>query len=56
MPPNAPEVVLPDILHTGDTWWNGIYPFMDYSTGGSIDGMIRAVEASRHRMLRLPRS
>jgi glyoxylase-like metal-dependent hydrolase (beta-lactamase superfamily II) len=46
MPPNAPEVVLPDILHTGDTWWNGIYPFMDYSTGGSIDGMIRAAEAN----------
>jgi glyoxylase-like metal-dependent hydrolase (beta-lactamase superfamily II) len=25
-----------DILHTGDTFWNGIYPFIDYSTGGSI--------------------
>jgi hypothetical protein len=25
-------------LHTGDTYWNGIYPFIDYSTGGSIDG------------------
>ena len=34
----------PDILHTGDTWWNGIYPFIDYSTGGSIDGMIRAAD------------
>lgn len=32
-----------DILHVGDTWWNGIYPFIDYSTGGSIDGMIRAM-------------
>jgi glyoxylase-like metal-dependent hydrolase (beta-lactamase superfamily II) len=21
-----------DILHTGDTFWNGIYPFIDYST------------------------
>src|SRR5215471_2848243 len=31
-----------DILHTGDTYWNGIYPFIDYSTGGSIDGTIRA--------------
>ena len=29
-----------DILHTGDTYWNGIYPFIDDSTGGSIDGMI----------------
>jgi glyoxylase-like metal-dependent hydrolase (beta-lactamase superfamily II) len=33
-----------DVLHTGDIWWNGIYPFIDYSTGGSIDGTIRAVE------------
>ena len=22
-----------DVLHTGDTLWNGIYPFIDYSTG-----------------------
>lgn len=35
-----------DILHTGDTWWNGHYPFIDYSTGGSIDGAIRAAEAN----------
>ena len=33
-----------DILHCADTYWNGIYPFIDYSTGGSIDGMIRAAE------------
>jgi glyoxylase-like metal-dependent hydrolase (beta-lactamase superfamily II) len=33
-----------DVVHVGDTWWNGIYPFIDYSTGGSIDGMIRAAE------------
>ena len=31
-----------DVLHTGDTWFNGFYPFIDYSTGGHIDGMIRA--------------
>lgn len=35
-----------DILHTGDVWWNGVYPFIDYSTGGSIDGVIRAVDAT----------
>jgi len=35
-----------DILHTGDTYWNGIYPFIDYSTGGSIDGTIRATEVT----------
>ena len=32
------------MIHVGDTWWNGFYPFIDYSTGGSIDGMIRATE------------
>jgi len=31
-----------DVLFTGDTWWNGLYPFIDYKGGGSIDGMIRA--------------
>jgi glyoxylase-like metal-dependent hydrolase (beta-lactamase superfamily II) len=35
-----------DVLHTGDTWWNGHFPFIDYSTGGNIDGMIRAAEAN----------
>jgi glyoxylase-like metal-dependent hydrolase (beta-lactamase superfamily II) len=35
-----------DILHAGDTFWNGYYPFIDYSTGGNIDGMIRATEAN----------
>jgi glyoxylase-like metal-dependent hydrolase (beta-lactamase superfamily II) len=33
-----------DILHCGDTYWNRIYPFIDYSTGGNIDGMIKAAE------------
>jgi glyoxylase-like metal-dependent hydrolase (beta-lactamase superfamily II) len=33
-----------DILHTGDTWWNGYYPFIDHNTGGSIDGMIHAAQ------------
>jgi glyoxylase-like metal-dependent hydrolase (beta-lactamase superfamily II) len=35
-----------DILHVGDTYWNGIYPFIDYSTGGSIDGMIAASDVN----------
>jgi glyoxylase-like metal-dependent hydrolase (beta-lactamase superfamily II) len=35
-----------DILHVGDTYWNGVYPFIDYSTGGSIDGMIAASDAN----------
>lgn len=36
----------PNIIHVGDTFWNGFYPFIDYSTGGSIDGTIRAAEAN----------
>src|SRR6201987_4191910 len=35
-----------DVLHTEDTFWNREYPFVDYSTGGSIDGQIRAAEAN----------
>lgn len=35
-----------DVLHTGDTFWNRDYPFIDYGTGGSIDGQIRAAEAN----------
>jgi glyoxylase-like metal-dependent hydrolase (beta-lactamase superfamily II) len=31
-----------DVLHLGDVFFNGFYPFIDESTGGSIDGMIRA--------------
>jgi hypothetical protein len=34
------------VFHVGDTWWNGFYPFIDYSTGGSVDGMIQARETN----------
>jgi glyoxylase-like metal-dependent hydrolase (beta-lactamase superfamily II) len=33
-----------EVIEVGDTWWNGFYPFIDYSTGGSIDGMINATK------------
>jgi glyoxylase-like metal-dependent hydrolase (beta-lactamase superfamily II) len=33
-----------NVLHVGDIWFNGIYPFIDEGTGGSIGGMIRATE------------
>jgi glyoxylase-like metal-dependent hydrolase (beta-lactamase superfamily II) len=36
--------VEPDVFATGDTWWNGYYPFIDNENGGSIDGMIRAAK------------
>src|SRR6516164_10206537 len=35
-----------DVFHCADTYWNGFYPFIDYSTGGSINGMIKAAEAN----------
>jgi len=35
-----------DVLATGDTYWNGVYPFIDSVAGGSIDGMIRAAETN----------
>jgi glyoxylase-like metal-dependent hydrolase (beta-lactamase superfamily II) len=31
-----------NVLHAGDTWFNGFYPLIDYSSGGRIDGMVRA--------------
>ncbi len=34
-----------DILQIGDIWWNGNYPFLDNGGGGSIDGLIRWVNA-----------
>jgi len=33
-----------DVLHTGDVVFNGMYPFIDVSSGGSINGVIAAVE------------
>lgn len=35
-----------NVVHVADTFWNGAYPFIDYSTGGSIDGMIAASDAN----------
>lgn len=35
-----------DVLATGDTFWNGAYPFIDYVAGGGIDGAIRQADAN----------
>lgn len=35
-----------NVVHVADTFWNGVYPFIDFSTGGSIDGMIAASNAN----------
>ena len=31
-----------NVIHTGDLCFNGLYPFIDASSGGNIDGMISA--------------
>jgi glyoxylase-like metal-dependent hydrolase (beta-lactamase superfamily II) len=31
-------------IHAGDTYFNGMYPFVDTGSGGSIDGVIRAAD------------
>ncbi|MCZ6463534.1 MAG: MBL fold metallo-hydrolase [Proteobacteria bacterium] len=34
-----------NVLHMGDTFFGGMYPFIDLSSGGSIEGVIAAAEA-----------
>jgi len=31
-----------NVIHTGDLFFNGLYPFIDVASGGGIDGMIAA--------------
>jgi cyclase len=38
--------VMGDVLHLGDTFLNGMYPFIDVDMGGSIEGMIAAAEGA----------
>lgn len=39
-----------NVVHMGDTFFNGLYPFIDFSTGGSVAGMIAAIDAALPRM------
>jgi cyclase len=39
-----------NVLHMGDVFFNGMYPFIDASTGGNIDGMIAGVETALGRV------
>ena len=32
-----------NLVHMGDLYFNGLYPVIDYGSGGHIDGMIAAV-------------
>jgi cyclase len=33
-----------DVVHMGDTFFNGMYPFIDTSSGGTVEGMIAAAD------------
>ncbi len=33
-----------NVIHTGDIFFNGLYPFIDKSSAGSVDGVLRAVD------------
>ncbi len=33
-----------NVIHAGDLWFNGMYPLIDLSSGGTINGMIRGVD------------
>jgi cyclase len=33
-----------DVIHMGDTYFNGMYPFIDTSSGGTVEGVIAACD------------
>lgn len=33
-----------NVIHMGDVYFNGLYPFIDRASGGSVDGVIAAAE------------
>ncbi|MCY4362559.1 MAG: MBL fold metallo-hydrolase [Gammaproteobacteria bacterium] len=37
------QFVNANVVHTGDIWFNGYYPFIDVSSGGSIDGVVSSI-------------
>ncbi|MDQ3229953.1 MAG: MBL fold metallo-hydrolase, partial [Pseudomonadota bacterium] len=34
-----------NVLHMGDVYFNGLYPFIDASSGGSIGGLLAAIDS-----------
>ena len=34
-----------NVLHTGDTFFNGRYPYIDLKSGGSVNGFIKAIKS-----------
>ncbi|GAA4894560.1 MBL fold metallo-hydrolase [Flaviramulus aquimarinus] len=35
-----------NVLHTGDTYFNGRYPYIDLNSGGSVNGYIKAIKSA----------
>ncbi|MEM7764245.1 MAG: MBL fold metallo-hydrolase [Pseudomonadota bacterium] len=33
-----------NVMHLGDTYFNGLYPFIDLESGGSVNGMIQSAD------------
>jgi cyclase len=33
-----------NVLHMGDTYFNGVFPFIDVSSGGTLDGIVAAAD------------
>ena len=33
-----------NVIHMGDTFFNGLYPFIDASSKGSVSGMIKTID------------
>jgi cyclase len=48
--PSVPKIPFQkaNVIHMGDTFFNGFYPVIDASTGGKIDGMIVAADKVLH--------
>jgi len=39
-----------NVLHMGDNFFNGLYPFIDAGSGGSVDGMVSALDTMLARI------
>ena len=39
-----------NVLHTGDLYFNGLYPYIDLGSGGTVNGYIEAIKESLKRI------
>jgi cyclase len=35
-----------NVLHLGDIFWNGLFPFVDIDSGGNVDGVMQGIAAA----------